>query len=25
VQAVPDDAEWWAVADRLARGSTAVR
>ena len=22
VQAVPDDAAWWAVADRLARGST---
>ena len=25
VHAVPDDPAWWAVADRLARGSTAVR
>ena len=25
VQAVPDEPAWWAVADRLARGSTAVR
>lgn len=25
VQAVPDDAAWWAVADCLARGSTPAR
>jgi L-threonylcarbamoyladenylate synthase len=25
VQAVPDEPAWWAVADRLARGSTSVR
>jgi L-threonylcarbamoyladenylate synthase len=25
VQAVPDDPAWWAVADRLARGSTILR
>jgi L-threonylcarbamoyladenylate synthase len=25
VQAVPDEPAWWAVADRLARGSTAER
>ena len=24
VQAVPDEPAWWAVADRLARGSTVA-
>jgi L-threonylcarbamoyladenylate synthase len=24
VQAVPEDPSWWAVADRLARGSTPI-